>query len=82
MALIKVLPDFKFLTLSGPREEGPGENGIGPRVVRRAGSRSPQVPAGTPANTQDSAKKKANRERLTSIYWWWVVDQAELGCRA
>ena len=33
-------------------------------------SRSPQVPSETPANTQDSAMKKANRERLAFRNWW------------
>ena len=33
-------------------------------------SRSPQAPAEAPANTQEPATKKANRERLTFIYWW------------
>jgi len=32
--------------------------------------RSPQEPAETPANTQDSQMKMANRERLTFRNWW------------
>jgi hypothetical protein len=36
----------------------------------RSTRRSPQAPAETPANTQDPATEKANRERLTFIDWW------------
>jgi len=36
--------------------------------------RSPQVSAGTPANTQDPAIKKANRERLAFMNWWRRVE--------
>ena len=41
-----------------------------PEVGETAGEGSPQKSAGVPANTRERAKKKANRERLTFVYWW------------
>ena len=70
MSEISVLADFKILTLARAREEGPGESKMGRSTGYLAGGRSPQAPAGTPANTQNSAMKKANRERLTFVNWW------------
>lgn len=32
--------------------------------------RKPEESAGVPANTRGCARKKANRERLTFMYWW------------
>src|SRR5690606_29497865 len=55
----------------GWREEWPGESEMGPRWARRPEEGSPQESAGVPANTRERARKKANRERLTFIYWWW-----------
>jgi len=43
---------------------------MGPRWARRPEEGSPQKSAGVPANTRERAKKKANRERLTFVYWW------------
>lgn len=43
---------------------------MGPEVGGMAGEGSPQESAGVPANTRERARKKANRERLTFIYWW------------
>ena len=36
----------------------------------RSTRRSPQASAETPANPQEPATKKANRERLAFSYWW------------
>ena len=41
-----------------------------PEMGETAGEGSPQESAGVPANTRERARKKANRERLTFIYWW------------
>ena len=49
-----------------------------PEVGETAGEGSPQKSAGVPANTRERAKKKANRERLTFVYWW---PKAESNCR-
>jgi hypothetical protein len=43
---------------------------MGPRWARRPEEGSPQESAGVPANTRERARKKANRERLTFMYWW------------
>ena len=43
---------------------------MGPRWARRPEEGSPQESAGVPANMRERARKKANRERLTFIYWW------------
>lgn len=50
---------------------------MGPKVGEMAGEGSPQESAGVPANTRERARKKANRERLTFIYWWRVVDHVQ-----
>ena len=52
------------------REEGAEESGIGPGTGNPARWRSPQTPAEIPANPQDPAMKKANRERLAFVNWW------------
>jgi len=44
---------------------------MGPEAGETAGEGSPQESAGVPANARERAKKKANRERLTFVYWWW-----------
>lgn len=44
---------------------------MSPRWARRPEEGSPQESAGVPANTRERARKKANRDRLTFIYWWW-----------
>lgn len=43
---------------------------MGPEAGETAGEGSPQESAGVPANARERARKKANRERLTFIYWW------------
>lgn len=43
---------------------------MGPEAGKTAGEGSPQESAGVPANARERARKKANRERLTFIYWW------------
>ena len=43
---------------------------MSPRWARRPEEGSPQESAGVPANTRERARKKANRDRLTFIYWW------------
>ena len=45
-----------------------------PELDETVGEGSPQESAGVPANTRERAKKKANRERLTFIYWWPVAE--------
>jgi len=65
-----VLADFKVLTREGTREEGAGESEIGLGTDNPASRRSPQAPAETPANTQEPATKRANRERLAVVNWW------------
>jgi len=42
-----------------------------PEVGETAGKGSPQESARVPANTRGCARKKANSELLTFIYWWW-----------
>ena len=42
-----------------------------PEVGETAGEGSPQESAGVPANTRERARKKANSELLTFVYWWW-----------
>ena len=44
---------------------------MGPRWARRPEEGSPQASAGIPANTRERARKKANSELLTFVYWWW-----------
>jgi len=61
MTAFAVLPDFGFLTLGrrwARRGQYGAPNGQPGQVAKSA------APAGTPANTRDFAKKKANRERL------------------
>ncbi len=41
-----------------------------PAAGEVAREESPHESAGVPANTRERARKKANRERLTFIYWW------------
>ena len=41
-----------------------------PEVGETAGEGSPQKSAGVPANTRERARKKANSELLTFVYWW------------
>lgn len=41
-----------------------------PEVGETAGKGSPQESARVPANTRGCARKKANSELLTFIYWW------------
>lgn len=43
---------------------------MGPRWARRPEEGSPQESAGVPANTRERARKKANSELLTFVYWW------------
>ena len=57
----------------GRSEEWSGESGMWQGTANLGGRRSPQVPAGAPKNTRESArsgKKKPNRERLGFCYWW------------
>lgn len=46
---------------------------MGPRWARRPEEGSPQESAGVPANTRERARKKANSELLTFVYWWWII---------
>ena len=62
----------------GRREKRRGESRMLPEAGETAGEGSPQESAGVPANTRERARKKANRERLTFIYWW---PGAESNCR-
>ena len=43
---------------------------MGPRWARRPEEGSPQESARVHANARERARKKANRERLTFMYWW------------
>ena len=43
---------------------------MGPEAGETAGEGSPQESAGVPANTRERARKKANSELLTFVYWW------------
>jgi len=43
---------------------------MGPAVAKTVGVGSPQESAGVLANTRECARKKANRERSTFMYWW------------
>jgi len=47
---------------------------MGPRWARRPEEGSPQKSAGVPANTRERARKKANSELLTFVYWWWNTE--------
>lgn len=42
-------------------------------------SKPPRIPARNPANTGDSAKKKANSAELALDWWWRVVDARKTG---
>ena len=48
---------------------------MGPRWARRPEEGSPQESAGVPANTRERARKKANSELLTFVYWWWSLTE-------
>lgn len=50
---------------------------MGPRWARRPEEGSPQESAGVPANTRECARKKANSELLTFVYWWWKANEKE-----
>lgn len=43
---------------------------MGPEADETVGEGSPQESAGVPANTRERARKKANSELLTFVYWW------------
>jgi len=50
-----------------------------PEVGETAGKGSPQESARVPANTRGCARKKANSELLTFIYWWWTLPKKKTG---
>lgn len=52
---------------------------MGPRWARRPEEGSPQESAGVPANTRERARKKANSELLTFVYWWRMIDYVPTG---
>ena len=68
--------DFKILTLARRGERRPGEREKGPRRAICPSHDVRRFPQ-PPANPQEPATKKANRERLAFINWWWGVESNE-----